>query len=597
MRNRTVEKYFFFILVCVALALTWFFHKDATRFSDRSEIWSDRAGYYIYLPATFFYHFDTRKMPADLDIITGGGFSIDTLKNKLETKYTYGVSLMISPFFVAANLVSRIAGLDDENGFSMLYTRMLNIAAVFYLLLGLWFLKKFLDFYFKPVIVFFVVALIFLGTNLFYYALLDGIMSHVYSFFLFAVFLFALKKFRQKGAYIYYVLLCAGFVLAVLIRPTNILLGTIFFFWDADGPAEWLRRLKQFLKPSYFLLFLGFLFIAFLPQLIYWNYLSGHWLHFSYSGEGFTNWNNPRIAAVLFSPVNGLFPYTPLVFLFIAGIIMMLFQKKHNGWLIAALFVAVTFICASWKMWYFGCSYGQRSFIEYYTILAVPFGWFVTHLFKMRSFFVTTLLFFLIFLFSYVNLRFTFSLYRFERCYYGSTWDWDHYLRTIERSGIISPIHQVQSYENDFENMALSPVFKPSPVFTRSGQYSIAANEKGGHTPLFSTRLYEFGYPFPKMMDVEVWVLKPGNRVSGASLKCTLNRGTEVLFVDEQPLDSLMKYPATWTKVSKTFIIPEANDSTLQISLFISNPRQALIYVDDLHVRYRYTWNQFPVGR
>jgi hypothetical protein len=167
--SKKFESCFFYTLFCASLALTWFFHKDATRFSDRNELWSDRAGYYIYLPATFFYHFDTRKMPADLDMQTGGGFSIDTLNNKIDTKYTYGVALLASPFFLTSGLVSRIAGYDSENGFSMVYVRMMSLAAVIYLILGLWLLKRFLDHYFQPVVSFFVITLIFLGTNLFYY--------------------------------------------------------------------------------------------------------------------------------------------------------------------------------------------------------------------------------------------------------------------------------------------------------------------------------------------------------------------------------------------------------------------------------------------
>ena len=81
-----MKNYFFYILFCTSLVLTWFFHKEAIRFSDRSVVWSDRAGYYIYLPATFFYHFDTHKMPADLDVKTGGGFSIDTRSRDVRRK-------------------------------------------------------------------------------------------------------------------------------------------------------------------------------------------------------------------------------------------------------------------------------------------------------------------------------------------------------------------------------------------------------------------------------------------------------------------------------------------------------------------------------
>jgi hypothetical protein len=583
--------WFFYFLFCAALALTWFFHKDATRFTDKTEMWSDRAGYYIYLPATFFYHFDTHRMPADLDIATGAGFSTDTVKNKLETKYTYGVALMVSPFFFTAALVSRIAGFDDENGFSMLYMRMMSLAAVFYLILGLWFLRKFLHFYFPPAVTWFVITLIFLGTNLFYYALIDGMMSHVYSFFLFALFLFALKKFLLTGEYRFYIILATSFALAVLIRPTNILLGSLFFLWDAGDKSEWMRRVKQFMKPAYILVLAALLFTLFLPQLVYWKYLSGHWLHFSYRGEGFANWNHPKVAEVLFSPVNGLFPYTPLVLLFVAGIFIMLFRKKGNGWLIAGLFGIVTIICASWKMWYFGCSFGQRSFIEYYTIMAVPFGWFATTLFNTRKTLAAVLLFFLVLLFAYINLGFTFSLYRFERCYYGSTWDWDHYHRSLERAAILSPLHQVSAFQNDFENLALSPVVKPSQVFTRSGLYSIAAGEKPGITPLFSVRLNEFGYPYPKMMDVEAWVLKPGKRPTGAAFMYTLRRGGEVLFGDELKIDSSLAASMTWTKVSGTFIVPDVLDSNLVIDIFIASPKPTLLFIDDLKVHYRYRWN------
>ena len=589
--NRKFESYFFYLLFCGSLALTWYFHKEATRFNDRTEMWSDRAGYYIYLPATFYYHFDARKMPADLDIQTGGGFSTDTVHNKIDTKYTYGVALMNAPFFFASALISRLTGYDSENGFSMLFMRMLSLAAVIYLILGLWFLKKFLDHYFSPAVSLFVITLIFLGTNLFYYALIDGMMSHVYSFFLFALFLFALKKFQLSASKSWFILLCLTFSLVILIRPTNIILGLLFFGWDAAGPAAWLKRIKQFLKPSYILCFLAILFIIFLPQLIYWKYLSGNWIHFSYRNEGFTNWAHPRVGEVLFSPVNGLLIYAPLVVFFLIGNLVMLFRKLQNGGLIAAVFVVVTLVVASWYMWYFGCCYGQRSYIEYFTILAVPFGYLITGLFNSRSFWLKAILLFFIFLFTYVNLRMTVSLYRFERCYYGSTWDWEHYRTSLGRAGIIPPVQQVQSYENDFENLALSPVYKPSFLFTRSGRVSISAREKGGDTPLFSTTLEEFGYPTPKMMEVEVWGLKPGKRTTGASLGYSLSKGSKVIFSDSQPVDTLVKNPLTWSKTTKTFIIPDVNDSSLQIRIFIHNPRRAMIFFDDLKLRYRYQWN------
>ena len=428
-------------------------------------------------------------------------------------------------------------------------------------------------------------------------------MSHVYSFFLFALFLFALQKaapnlpgFQNLEGFNlrpnrYFILLCISLSLAILIRPTNILLGLLIFTWDSKSLAESGQRLRQFLKPSCLLWFLAILFVIFLPQLIYWKYLTGHWLFYSYGDEGFVNWSHPKIAEVLFSPVNGLFTHTPLALFFIAGIFMMLLRRRSNGWLIATVFIAVTWICASWKMWYFGCSDGQRSFTEYYAILSVPLGWLITDLFNNRYILVKTVVLFLVFLLVYFNLRYTVGLYRFDRCYYGSTWDWDHYRRSIERAGIISPVQRIATYRNDYENLAICPVVHPSQIFTRSGAYSIAASDKGGITPLYSVRLEEIGYPPPKKMEAEAWVLKPGNRPTGAFLGYTLSRGAEVIFSDEQAVDSMLNNQLTWSRVHKTFILPEVNDSSLLIRMFVRNPRNLPVFVDDLRIKFHYRWN------
>ena len=581
---------FFYLLFCTSLALMWFFHKDATRFNDRHELWSDRAGYYIYLPAVFFYHFNATEMPGDLDIQTGGGFATDTLRNKIDTKYTYGVALLASPFFITAGVVSRLAGIDSEHGFSMLYMRMMGLAAVVYLILGLWFLKRFLDNYFASAVSNCVVLALFFGTNLFYYSLIDGMMSHVYSFFLFSVYLFALKRFIDTTGRRYFLLMALAFSLAVLVRPTSILIGILFFFWDAAGPKEWLNRLRLLLKPFYLFSLIGMIIVLFLPQMIYWKYLSGHWLHFSYVDEGFTNWRHPRIAEVLFSPLNGLFAHVPFAFLFVAGILLMIFTNKKNGCIIALVFAAVTMICASWKMWYFGCSFGQRSYIEYFTVFAVPLGWLLTETVRNRFFLVRTIVFFLVLFLVYFNLRLTIVSYRFDRCWFGSAWDWEHYSRTIEKCGIISPLSKSNSVVNDFENLAFCPVSRPSAVFTRSGQASIATVEKSGITPLYEIILDELGYPWPKVAEVEIWMLRPGKMPTGASLSFSVTNEDKVLFTDEEPVDSVLRHPLTWSLISRRFIVPDVNDSSIRIRLAVKNPKHALFYLDDLKIKYIRQW-------
>jgi len=55
------EGIFFLVLLIVSLFLTFHIHRNNGYFNWKSEIWADRAGYYIYLPAFFMYHFDEKN--------------------------------------------------------------------------------------------------------------------------------------------------------------------------------------------------------------------------------------------------------------------------------------------------------------------------------------------------------------------------------------------------------------------------------------------------------------------------------------------------------------------------------------------------------
>ena len=589
--------WFFYLLFCLSLFLTWFFNRDVTALDDPRGIWSDRAGYYIYLPATFFYHFDTERIGEDLDIRTGGGFSVDKKRDRIETKYTCGVALMESPFFLTAWLVSQIGSYDHEGGFSMIYFRMLQLSGVIWFLLGAWFLKRFLDHYFSSLVNYAVILLLFAGTNLFYYVVVDGLMSHVYSFFLFSFFLYHLNGFNETGKYRHFLLFAGALALAILVRPTNALLGITVIAWDVRDFSGLKRKMKTLLQARYFLVFLAILLVVLLPQMIYWKYLSGHWLHFSYKNEGFSNLAHPKIAEVLFSPVNGLLLYTPLLVFCLAGLAYMIIRKKQNGVLILLLFVSVTLISASWKTWNFGCSYGQRNFTEYLTVLAVPLAWLLNWMvrpanrLKALKFIASSLIFFLIFYAVYHNLRYVTAFYRFDRCYFGSSWHWERYVRSVRRAGILQPLELPRSYNNDFENMAILPVFKPSEIFVRSGQYSVAASLKTIETPLFEQDITDLGYPLPKRVEVVLQLLKPGQGPTGAFLAYRFKGDTAVALTHRIAIDQVVKEPLSWTPVFKTFIVPDVNDSTQVIELFIENPKKALLFADDLDLIYRYDWN------
>jgi hypothetical protein len=149
----------------------------------------------------------------------------------------------------------------------------------------------------------------------------------------------------------------------------------------------------------------------------------------------------------------------------------------------------------------------------------------------------------------------------------------------------------MRSFKNDFENLALYPVSRPSMLFTRSGQYSVAADVKAEITPVHSMMLRDAGYPPPKRVEVSLWLYKPGSKPTGASLGYAVTRGYDVIFSDEEPVDNVVSAVGEWSEMQRTFIVPDVYDSTLRISFFIRNPGKSMLFADDLSLRFRYGWD------
>ena len=101
--------------------LSLYRHKNVELNTFRSEIWADRAGYYVYLPSLFIYNFSSDKFPESIEKQTGNGFSLNKEKDKIITKYTYGVALLQLPFFIIADAFSSVSSVIPRNGFSIYY--------------------------------------------------------------------------------------------------------------------------------------------------------------------------------------------------------------------------------------------------------------------------------------------------------------------------------------------------------------------------------------------------------------------------------------------------------------------------------------------
>lgn len=391
-------------------------------------IWADSEGYYVYLPGTVIYDGFEANMP----LRTPNFFASHEYSNKIYTKYTYGTALMQAPFFFVAHFITTKGWFNinsaNNDGYSSAYQKAISLAAVFFCVLGLWFLQRTLDQHFPPFIVIFTLVITLLGTNLYHYTISEPGMSHVYSFSLFAALIFftpltieypSAKNFAMIGFLI---------SLIILIRPTNIILALYPLFFDVFNGQQLKDRLI-FLKKNIYklplILFIGILLM--LPQLIYWKYITGDWFIYSYGNEGFPYWSSPKLFQVWFSVQNGLFIYSPVMLFSIIGLFMIVRQKLYSSYIITFLFLLASYIFASWWAWWFGGAFGHRCFVEYFVLLAFPLAFFIDCIPRMKRYsgVIVSSVMFLMVLYTF---RIT---YIYFAPWDGPAWNWGKYWRIL----------------------------------------------------------------------------------------------------------------------------------------------------------------------
>lgn len=379
----------------------------------QSEIWADRAGYHVYLPALFIYGFDARAMPDSIDKKTGHGF-VNTDEGKISTKYTCGVAMLQAPFFLVAHMMTSQLGYADD-GFSLPYHKAIDIAAVFYGLLGLVILYRYLLLEFSIVVAYLTCTLVFAGTGVFYYMFIDAGMSHIYSFALMSGLMYVTRRCSNDGYDRKSIMISAVLVaLIVLVRPINLLLVAVivpFIPWR----VLWSDHRYALVASA----IIGILIVV--PQLLYWQYQTGEVLTYSYGSEGFSNWRGPKILEIWFAPHNGLLTYAPVFGMCLVGIALMFRKQPTQAIVIALHFGLVSYVFASWWSWTYGCGFGSRPYVEYMAIMAMPLGHVVHFTVHSRSINFRSALFILMAILILWTQKLIFS---YGHCWFWNDWDW-----------------------------------------------------------------------------------------------------------------------------------------------------------------------------
>ncbi|HEY7089119.1 MAG TPA: hypothetical protein VH518_13575 [Tepidisphaeraceae bacterium] len=398
---RRRRRFVYYILLAAAMfvsavsARAFQAHRDHSRLSF---IVSDAKGYYVYLPSAF--------IDGDLDfsnqMIATWGKELDpddfdltrrTATGLVPDKYPIGMALTLLPAFTIAHGFTLAADHISANpafiadGYSPPY-QLLCLALILALACAtMMMMDVLIEQHFRldgRAIALGIIAF-WIGSHYAWYSFREPFMVHVVSAFWVTATVFLCVVIRREAIEAatvrprHVALLGLCFAMACICRPTNIFIAP-FLIWTLTSVFRMglVGKLARAMPLA--------VLVALVPlvlQLVTWHILYGSWFHYGYEDERFV-WAHPALLQTLFSLEKGLFVWTPLLLLAMAGLLWRhngILDGERRGFIVCGLISATIlwYLNSSWWCWGFGWSFGGRAFLELAAIfivgLALAFHW------------------------------------------------------------------------------------------------------------------------------------------------------------------------------------------------------------------------------
>ena len=338
----------------------------------------DAYGYYLHLPAMLIYQ-DVKKLSFQDSIdnkynLSGGKFYQANIHEKTGNyvfKYLGGIAILHLPVFIAAHVYALNSPFEAD-GFSAPYQNAIGFGVVLYAILALFILRKVLLKYYSDSVTSLTLILLVLATNAIQYISIDSAQSHAPIFLLYCIILWLTQKWHEKPSLS--TALLSGFIigLATISRPTEAIMVLIPILWNTHNKeaakAKW--DLVKANLPMVYLAALGGI-LGILPQLIYWQYVTGFFIYDVGSAWRFLS----PFFRVLFGFEKGWFIYTPVTIFFVLGFFYLKdypFKKSVLKFCLLNIWVII-----SWSDWKYGGSYYTRALMQSYPVFAFSFTAFI----------------------------------------------------------------------------------------------------------------------------------------------------------------------------------------------------------------------------
>ncbi len=351
-----LKRYF---LLFVLSILIYFLHSIYTK----QGLFGDGNGYYVYTNTLFFQkNLNFEPIYNYLSNFNGRDYIFSRIFwNQNYNPYTLGTSLIWLPSMFFISLINYLFSLQNSR-FDLLYELGPGITGIVLMIWGLYFLEKYLNFYFSNKISTLTVFSIFFASNVFYYTSFEPALSHQPSFFIISFLLWWTYKFTKSKINLFLLGLLFGLLAIVRMVDIILLLPVVF---------------KANIKLKDFLYLVPGTLIAMLPQFFYQfvNYGSIFINPYFSGANGTWNINLAHFIQYLFSPKRGLFLWTPLFLVSVLG----LFKTKQ--YIMFATILILFLVTSSWSA-YLSAGFGQRL-----SFSAIPyFSYGLAHLINKYSF-------------------------------------------------------------------------------------------------------------------------------------------------------------------------------------------------------------------
>lgn len=349
----------------------------------------DAINFYSYLPATFVKHdLSLSFIKEDPDHWMKGKFFWPEILPPDSTfliKTTMGLSMLYCPFFLVAHTLAEPLGYAAD-GFSPPYAMSLIFACIFWVVLGCVFLRKVLLHRFSETVTTIVLGITVFATNLLWYSTYEAAYSHGFLFGLVSIFLYQTERWHAKPTWWGSIAVGLNLGLITLIRPTDGLVLLYFLLYDITSWKSIGKKIRFYLSH---LPMVGAMAAAavlvWVPQMLYWHWITGSFIFYSYTNNEHFFWTDPKLLQGLFGFRKGWLVYTPVMVFALIGLIP-LYQKHRKYFFSTVVFLALNlYVLMSWWCWWYGGSFGQRSMVDCYGLLAVPMAACVEWIFQRKA--------------------------------------------------------------------------------------------------------------------------------------------------------------------------------------------------------------------